>query len=255
MKFNCNNNTSSGCCSSNYKILGQYNVENIKLQADQTDTLNWKEISVPELISLPVENIEIEEINEVYSSVDITCSKLIETPVAIKYYQVALLNSDGTPVTLADGTVEQCHCDYIAGSNNGSTAFGFVPSIEGNCLTGRKVIVEGVIKQKILYTADVLSQSVHSLEVNHPFSTYVVVYPKFENASDFIRDIVVIDPNDSKNTLTIDGFLYSGDTVVYLCEDFCVKAYIEDIFITLLDCKTIFKNTTLFLLANVSPTY
>ncbi|MGL4798626.1 MAG: SPOCS domain-containing protein [Cellulosilyticaceae bacterium] len=48
-------------------------------------------------------------------------------------------------------------------------------SIEGNVLTGKKVIVEGVIEQKVQYVACEEVQSVHVVSFSTPFISYVVL--------------------------------------------------------------------------------
>lgn len=87
---------------------------------------------------------------------------------------------------------------------------------EGTNLTGRKLIIEGVIRQKIIYTADVPSQSLHSVHFDIPFSAFVVI-----------------------------------DETTAGSARFKVEPYIEDIFICAINKRQIFKNTTLFI--KVSP--
>ncbi|WP_455539206.1 hypothetical protein [Terrisporobacter sp.] len=42
-------------------------------------------------------------------------------------------------------------------------ACGLIQNAEGTYLTGRKLIVGGILKQKIVYTAEVENQSMHSV--------------------------------------------------------------------------------------------
>lgn len=86
-------------------------------------------------------------------------------------------------------------------------------SYEGQRLTGRKLIVEGELIQKIEYVADEPAQSVHAAHFTVPFSTYIV----------------------------LDSTDYSDGDVV------TVVPYIEDIYVKQIDKRTIFKNVTLFL--------
>lgn len=86
-------------------------------------------------------------------------------------------------------------------------------SAEGLFLKGRKLIVEGILHQKVIYTALVPNQKVHAAHFNIPFSTFIVL------------------PQGS-----ID-------------EKFCVDVCIEDVFIKALSRRQIFKNVTLFLRA------
>ena len=85
---------------------------------------------------------------------------------------------------------------------------------EGTNLTGRKLIVEGVLRQKILYTADVPEQSVHATHFDVPFSVFIVL------------------PEDT-----------------LLSSKYKIEPCIEDIFVCALDKRQIFKNVTLFIKA------
>ena len=87
-------------------------------------------------------------------------------------------------------------------------------SLEGQTLTGWKVIVEGYINQKIEYVADEPTQTVHATHSKLPFSTFIVLPP----SRDFSKDKIV--------------------TVI---------PYIEDIYAHKLDNRHIFKNITLLL--------
>ncbi|MCX7615579.1 MAG: DUF3794 domain-containing protein [Clostridiales bacterium] len=89
---------------------------------------------------------------------------------------------------------------------------------EGTKLTGKKMLVEGILCQKIVYTAAVCQQSVHSAHFNVPFSTFIVLNPEI--------------------SLT--------DTV-------CIETCIEDVFVKAVNCRQIFKNVTLFLRAKLAP--
>lgn len=52
-------------------------------------------------------------------------------------------------------------------------------SMEGQVLTGWKLVIEGCVKLKIQYVADEPEQPVHGAHVNIPFSTYVVLPENF----------------------------------------------------------------------------
>ncbi|WP_053956604.1 DUF7507 domain-containing protein [Inediibacterium massiliense] len=88
-----------------------------------------------------------------------------------------------------------------------------VTSYEGQVLTGNKLIVEGTLKQKVLYIADEPTQSVHAAHFHVPFSTFLVL------------------PQDCKN-----------------CGLVKVEGIVEDVFFQLLeDKRTVFKNITLLI--------
>lgn len=367
--------------------FGIYDVSRITIDGSNEKNLNWTEITVPEILTLPVEKPSIESIDQIYADVQITSVKLIETPFAYEetcdcilptpeqiasgnaiVALVAALNLDGltatviTPVqnllntisaidlsgfgvsldpfiepvqvaldlisdtitsidnlltiittALATPTTTICTLtalftelqtllttlltgitDLLASLeallaeierliatipgiglllaavlatleallatitpilNELITSIGqiltsitsllntlcpncirLIPNEEGTFLTGRKLIVEGIINQKVVYTALVPDQSVHSAHYSIPFSAYIIAYAKFE---------------DLTYNLENNCFSYSPNQpiVVDLSEEFAVTPYIEDIFAYALDERTIFKNITLFLKA------
>jgi hypothetical protein len=85
-------------------------------------------------------------------------------------------------------------------------------SAEGQKSTGKKLAVEGTILQKIEYVADEPTQSVHTVHFNMPFSIFIVM-----------------------------PLTFTSDTHVE------VTSYIEDVFIQLIDKRTILKNVTILL--------
>jgi hypothetical protein len=89
-------------------------------------------------------------------------------------------------------------------------------ALDGQTLTGWKLIVEGHIKQVIQYVADEPLQSVHAAHFTVPFSTFVIL------------------PHDYVEGTPVD-----------------VKGYIEDIYAEMLNCRKVFKNITILLVAKV----
>jgi hypothetical protein len=85
-------------------------------------------------------------------------------------------------------------------------------SLEGQLLTGWKLVVEGVIHQKLQYVADEPKQSVHGAHADILFSTYIVL------PSNFVFGTVVT-----------------------------VYGYIEDIYVRQMDNRCIFNNITILL--------
>lgn len=85
-------------------------------------------------------------------------------------------------------------------------------SMEGQVLTGYKLVVEGEVRQKIEYVADECTQSVHAAHFSVPFSTFIVL----------------------PTTYTL------GTPVT-------VTPYIEDIYVELINERTIFKNVIILL--------
>lgn len=131
-----------------------------------------------------------------------------------------------------------------------TSAFAILQNAEGTCLNGRKLIVNGLLKQKIIYTALVDEQSVHSAHYEVPFLAYIIPYAKFECLT-YEEGIVISPPG--KPIVTINGYRYNPKLgiEVDLCEEFIVNSCIEDIYVNDLDKRTIFKNITLFLQAQL----
>lgn len=89
-------------------------------------------------------------------------------------------------------------------------------SCEGRVLTGKKLIVEGKINQKIEYVAAAENQPVYVADLSAPFSTWIGLNPDCQAH-----------------------------------QDFEVTAYVEDISARLLDKRRIFRN--LLFLVNAMP--
>ncbi|GFP74495.1 beta strand repeat-containing protein [Clostridium fungisolvens] len=89
-------------------------------------------------------------------------------------------------------------------------------SEEGQILTGHKLLIEGRLHQKIEYIAAEPTQTVHNAEFSVPFSSFIIL------PEDFVEDSVVN-----------------------------VVPYVEDVYVKLIDCRTIFKNVTLRLEAQI----
>lgn len=100
-------------------------------------------------------------------------------------------------------------------------------NLEGKSLSGRKLIVEGVLCQKIEYTAALSQQSVHSAHFYVPFSSYIVVPAE------------ITFTNEDETTITMDS----------LNVNFKVNVCIEDVSVCTVDNRTILKQVTLLLYA------
>lgn len=99
-------------------------------------------------------------------------------------------------------------------------------NLEGKSLSGRKLIVEGVLSQLISYTALETTQPVHTFHAYVPFSSYIVV-PE-----------------------TIDfGTPASPNVVDSLNIDFEVNACIEAVSLSLANPREVIKQVTLLLYA------
>ena len=406
--MNCNNTCKQGC-DFNVKTVGLCDVSRLNINGNDNTNLNWTQISVPEILTIPEVKPDIEAIDQVYANICLETIKLIETPFAYKQYVLysfytsangltttlpALITSLGTAVTslidplnttlittletlstalnafsgvpgvsqlitainaavtsiedlvtsittaLSDVTTAATNLlaaiatvpfspsaicsaiqalkdaltalttlvDSIIGVVTGilttlenalalipaigalltpviaaiqtliettlpplidavtaiitnitnallpvdctnATVFVLIANAEGTCLSGRKLIIEGVLKQKIVYTAEVATQSVHSAHFDIPFISYIIPYAKFEGVN-YVENVQVYDP-ETNGPITINGYQQSGtgDITVDLNEDFNVDKCIEDIFVYALDTRRIFKNVTVFLKA------
>lgn len=129
------------------------------------------------------------------------------------------------------------------------------PNEEGTCLSGRKLILEGVLEQKVIYTALVASQTVHSVCKAMPFSAYIIPYASFTGLT-YTENITVITDPATCTTGVVNGFPYNPAVPldVDLCEEFDVNVCVEDVFAYDIDARNIFKNTTLFLWAKPART-
>lgn len=143
--------------------------------ADPTKDKRWTQLFVPEILCIPPQKPNVEQLLSVTSSVQILSQKVIETPF---------------PTTSP------------------------LENEEGTLLTGKKLIVEGVLRQQVMYTAAVLEQSVHSAHFDVPFSAFII--------------LAANDP---------------------LTRKFKIEACIEDIFVSRVTERKIFKNITLFIKA------
>lgn len=377
MNCNCNINKKECGCKFNTGRFKTCDTSRIIINGRNRSQLNWNEISVPEIVTIPAEKPNIEEIDEVLVDAKIDCVKLIETPFAYQIYeriatpvevtaainvingavvditpilnaveaiiaipglpvipQVAALQAALTAVTEAETALTTAINDaltaleapciaaqtikllleavqaainllqlalnaLIAAANAlvaavatiplvgpavaaavtvllnaitvitnqllavitailatitliGNTLFfAILPNEEGTCLSGRKLIVEGTIKQKIVYTGMVTSQSVHSTHNCIPFTAFIIAYAKFLGSEPEENVEVLIDP-ETCTTEIITGFPYDPEQGINvdLCEEFCVDSFVEDVFAYALDERTIFKNITLFLKAS-----
>ncbi|MBO3445730.1 DUF3794 domain-containing protein [Clostridium sp. CCUG 7971] len=416
MPCNCNSNASKGCgCDFNVRTIGVSDVSNVTFAGNDRTALNWTEISVPEILCVPEQKPNIENLDQVYVNIELDSVNLIETPFAYRRYvlfsffeaasgitsailtplitainttvaavitplntitpllntllttlgtlvavpgvpalittvqgMVTTVNTLITSINTATTAVANAADNLIAaiiavpfspdlicaalqaliealntlttvinsilgiltamlntltaaaaaiGNVAVTTAVGLVttalttlinttlppliaaviaaitavldilapvdctqayaiaiiPNAEGTCLSGRKLIIEGTLKQKVVYTAEVETQSVHSAHYEIPFSAFIIPYANFEGLT-YQEGIEVYDPTNPTVPLVINGFIVGSNQVIEpdLCEEFNIDTYIEDVFIYALDPRTIFKNVTVFLRARVA---
>ncbi|MCM8709595.1 hypothetical protein M2651_00990 [Clostridium sp. SYSU_GA19001] len=137
----------------------------------------FTEISIPEIIKIPSQKPNIEQLVEVLVEPEIMSMRLVDTPCLKSY--------------------------------------------EGEMLSGKKLILELKLKEKIVYVADEVSQPVHAAHYEEVMRSVFIIVPKY------------ID------NFSIDTLLKAGKVRV--------SPYIEDIYAEQKDNRTIFKNITLFI--------
>jgi hypothetical protein len=165
------------------EIIGLCNTSKIDLTEKA-----WTEISIPVILKVPEVKPDIESIEKVFEDVKIISKRVVDTP-----------NSYPGP---------------------GETP---IPNEEGLILTGKKLIVEGILEQKIVYTADKPTQPVHSAHFCVPFSAFIII----ANPINELPTTPLTPPPEA--------------------DEFCVDTCVEDVYIKLLTPRKFFKNVTLLL--------
>ena len=100
--------------------------------------------------------------------------------------------------------------------------------------TGLKVIIKGELNQKVIYTADEPTQSIHSAQIINEFCTFIeipLVIPAGSSALQLLQGL----------GLTLDDVLASPPNII-----------IEDISVKLVDGRTIKKCVVMFTWATVN---
>lgn len=144
----------------------------------------WVQMFETKIFDIPVQKPSMEGIVTVNTCVQIISNRVIKTPVVTGYTNSADVLVPGTEISNAE-------CTF---------------------LTGRKLIVEGIITQKIIYTSLAEDQALHSANFMIPFSTFIIV-----------------------------------DADTPLSAEFRIYPYVEDVFVYMLSERTIFSNNTLFI--------
>lgn len=163
------------CCEEQIIVKGACTQEKLEGMLDGVNDETWTQMFIPEFLTIPSQKPDIEQLISITSRIKIIAQKVIETP------------------TPASGSEE---------------------NEEGTKLTGKKLIIEGILRQKVVYTAEVAEQSLHSAHFDVPFSAFIVV-----------------------------------DALTELTDKFRIQHCIEDIFACKLNKRQIFKNVTFFIKA------
>lgn len=181
------NSNSCGCQTGLIEITGLCNPADTTQVISQTPY--WKQMYISESLQIPAQKPDIEQINSIDVSVNILRAEVIKTPRSY---------DDTGAVPVAQ------------------------PNLEGRLLSGRKLIIEGQLCQKVVYTALETSQPLHSAHFYVPFSSFIVVPEEV-----------------TFGTVTEDSFNVRFD----------VNACIEDVAACVIDKRSILKQVTLMLYA------
>lgn len=163
------------CCEEQIIVKGVCTQEKLENMLDGSTENTWTQMFIPEFLTIPSQKPDIEQLISITSRIKIIAQKVIETP---------------------------------------KPTSGNEENLEGTRLTGKKLIVEGVLRQKVVYTADVAEQSLHSAHFDIPFSVFIII------------------PEETE-----------------LTDKFRIQHCIEDIFACKLNKRQIFKNVTFFIKA------
>ena len=158
------------------EIIGLCDPNKVSIGLNKCDLGQWTQISIPEILRVPVAKPDIEIINQVFVDVEIISAKVIKTPAG------------------------ECNTPVL--------------NREGLRLTGRKLVIEGILKQKVVYTAALSDQPVHFVHFQIPFSAFIVL---------------------------------ACDTC--LSQQFHIETCVEDVFAIPFNSREILKSVTLFLQA------
>ncbi|MDU2064480.1 MAG: DUF3794 domain-containing protein [Sporomusaceae bacterium] len=122
------------------------------------DIRRWTELVIPEVLCIPKIKPDVEKLVSISSVVEIISQRVINTP------------SQTTSPEICPPVFNQ----------------------EGTAITGIKLVIEGVLRQKIIYSA-AQTQSVHAIYFDMPFSAFIVLDPKDSMAQKFKVDICIED--------------------------------------------------------------
>ena len=178
--------TECGCDDDQLLIVkGACSENKLKSMLTLNTETTWTQIFIPEVLCIPEQKPDVEQIISITSIPEIFSQRVVKTPLS--------------------GTVTVV---------NGEEVFTPIENQEGTILTGRKLVIEGLLKQKIIYTAALDQQPLHSAHFDVPFSAFIIV------------------PFNTP-----------------LTQKYKLEPCIEDIFVCRVTARQIFKNITLFVKA------
>ena len=104
----------------------------------------------------------------------------------------------------------------------GSTVDVPIENSEGVMITGRKLVIEGILKQKVIYASSSKTKSLHAASFDTLFCTSIVLpintllTTKYKIDA-YIEDIFV-NKNSSRNILNNVGLFLKASPLVFDCE-------------------------------------
>lgn len=116
----------------------------------------WVQFFLPEVLCVPEQKPDIEQLLDATVVAQFISQRVVRTPSLI---------IDGNPA----------------------------PNAEGLNTTGRKLIIEGVLRQKFIYTAAVPEQSVHAMHFDVPFSVFIILAQNEPLTRKFKLDLCIED--------------------------------------------------------------
>lgn len=146
----------------------------------------WVQLFVSKIMDIPVQKPDMEGVCSVNSCVKIISQRVVKTPTVTGY-----TNSAG--VLVPGNTIDNAECTR---------------------LTGKKLIIEGIVQQKVIYTSLAADQALHSATFMLPFSAFIIV---------------------------------DGDAA--LTQKYNISAILEDVYACALSERSVFTNNTIFIKA------
>lgn len=133
--------------------------------------------------------------NKVYGFLEVSGLADIFPVNPVNFKQLCIQETSTIPSVKPD--IEQIVCFTadvaIKGTRVIDTPVG--TSVEGQILTGKKLVVDGLILQKVEYISEEPAQSVHAAHFNIPFSTFIVLPAQYSvtpaKVTGYIEDIFV----------------------------------------------------------------
>lgn len=135
----------SNAINLNLQTPGVYSQSKIEDVLKAGDNM-FLQFVIPEILDLPAEAPEIIQVVSVNSCIDVVSQSVIKTPTVTGY------TSNGVNIPGQD-----------------------IPNSQCTTLTGRKLVVELLLTEKISYTADLPGNPLHSVTFKFPCSTFLII--------------------------------------------------------------------------------